>query len=183
MDSLVVFFMTGLDAKGKILTDRCHEKKRVGALHQQDVISDRKRSYLGNVFRLAGWTHGMFADPLEPFAAFLTVVFRHDPVFGEIDVRWSANTTHAPITSVLLIPHCIIYVLFTLSRAVLPSLARLYGSAPQKNDSPGAGLLFYTVTPKRLSRTRTSTPRQSPDTADDQRRKAVPEIGFARPRR
>jgi hypothetical protein len=44
----------------------------------------------------------MFADPLEPFAAFLApVIFSRDPVFGEIDVRRSANTTHAPITSLL----------------------------------------------------------------------------------
>ncbi|MGD0534787.1 MAG: hypothetical protein ABR999_05025 [Methanoregula sp.] len=50
---------------------------------------------------MAGRTHGSFADPLELFAAVLApVVFRLDPVFGKIDIQWSANTTHAPITSV-----------------------------------------------------------------------------------
>ena len=100
MDSLVVFFMTGLDAKGKILTDRCHEKKRVSACTSRtssrpETFISRQRLPTG---RMDTWD--VCRSP-EPFAAFLApVVFRHDPVFGEMNVRWSANTTHAPITSV-----------------------------------------------------------------------------------
>jgi hypothetical protein len=40
MDALAVFFMTGLDAERKILTDNCHEKKRVGTLHVQDIVAN-----------------------------------------------------------------------------------------------------------------------------------------------